>query len=308
MSLIFDDLLGFAGTAFSKLSSKQDRKVWTFTAGLEQKKRNGRCVLYDRHHSYHISQINMYIPNQHVYPKSTCISQIKIQGSVLHWKGASLNWMRLSMFNHILSLECVCLWMMAGPSNALLLIRSVRSDCSMESVHRYELILFHFDVTSQNIFSGFCMGGTIPLCGMILIWSKNNQDGTVYVKIWFHSPISIWVFPKIGVPQNGRFLMENPIKMDDLGVPLFSETPICISSSSLELKPPLCLELKLHPWCCNLLLVQHRRTRKRSVNWDWNSWRLGSLQGRGDIWRITKPSGLVVGHILVKYTEIRWHK
>ena len=31
---------------------------------------------------------------------------------------------------------------------------------------------------------------------------------------------------KIEVPQNGRFLMENPIKMNDLGVPLFTETSI----------------------------------------------------------------------------------
>ena len=29
---------------------------------------------------------------------------------------------------------------------------------------------------------------------------------------------------KIGVPQNGWFIMENSIKMNDLGVPLFSET------------------------------------------------------------------------------------
>ena len=38
--------------------------------------------------------------------------------------------------------------------------------------------------------------------------------------------LDIWVVPKIGIPQNGWFIMENPIKMDDLGVPLFSERSI----------------------------------------------------------------------------------
>ena len=43
----------------------------------------------------------------------------------------------------------------------------------------------------------------------------------------------IWMFPKIGVPQNGSKWMvykakpENPIKMDDLEVALFLETPMC---------------------------------------------------------------------------------
>ena len=37
---------------------------------------------------------------------------------------------------------------------------------------------------------------------------------------------AIWVFPKIGVSENGWFIVENAIKMDDLGALLFLEIPI----------------------------------------------------------------------------------
>ena len=39
----------------------------------------------------------------------------------------------------------------------------------------------------------------------------------VTIDFLLHILSTNWVFPKIGVPQNGWFIMENLIKMDDLG-------------------------------------------------------------------------------------------
>ena len=52
-------------------------------------------------------------------------------------------------------------------------------------------------------------------------WCLVRDEHSQKMAIW---DIIIWVFPKIGVPQNGWLIMENPINMDDLGVPIFSET------------------------------------------------------------------------------------
>ena len=50
-------------------------------------------------------------------------------------------------------------------------------------------------------------------------------DSYLYHHLDFVIFLIIWVFPKIVVPQNGWFTMENPIKVDDLGgPPLFLET------------------------------------------------------------------------------------
>ena len=49
---------------------------------------------------------------------------------------------------------------------------------------------------------------------------------TKFVKM--SSSICIWVFPKIGgnTPKWMVKIMENPMKMDDLGIALFLDTPI----------------------------------------------------------------------------------
>ena len=59
----------------------------------------------------------------------------------------------------------------------------------------------------------------IPItCYIMVKWQPLSNDKKFY-------QMTIWGFPKIRVPQHGLFIMEIPIKLDDLGGnPPFSET------------------------------------------------------------------------------------
>ena len=57
------------------------------------------------------------------------------------------------------------------------------------------------------------------------------------------------MFPKIGVPRTGWFTMENPIKIDDLGYPLWLETPqieVNINKHIFENQRLYCFKLGFH--------------------------------------------------------------
>ena len=63
---------------------------------------------------------------------------------------------------------------------------------------------------------------------------NNRVSHYFHNPFWGENPLFLVQHPKIMVPQNGWFIMENPIKMDDLGVPLLLETPIYTCQSCIK--------------------------------------------------------------------------
>ena len=123
-----------------------------------------------------------------------------------------------------------------------------------------------------------------------------------------HLWCKIWVFPKIGVPQ--MFIMENPIKMDDLGVPLLSETPILTLLHWIDPRP----------WGTRRLqkVIHTPRQLTAALGWLRSEWQAGPFQTNdrykwGYNWGPDKGgapnsvlNGVKMGEIILKWPLAKW--
>ena len=108
---------------------------------------------------------------------------------------------------------------------------------------------------------------------------------------------SVWAFPKIRVPQNGWFRMENPIKMDDLG-----GKPTIFGNIHLFPSKTAMLNIFLQRWS-NSCGPHPDRVRTRFVVFRENVWGALKLQENAKLqwfWQFTKTGWPTMHHFSEK--------
>ena len=120
---------------------------------------------------------------------------------------------------------------------------------------------------------------------------------TGHGSIFLDSIFNIWVLPKPGVsPKWMVKIMENPIKMDDLGVPLFSETPIWPLLSNLF---PLFIILQNKP----AVLSPGRQT----IAW-LPAWSCPALCQTSRLWNWCRKQTTTVGFWCLRFCIVKTYR